>query len=272
MKREIHVAVMATIAIALVVAPVAGEVTDREVRQAIERGVEFLKAHQDKVRGGWPEHPAQPGGLSALCTLALLNAGVTVDDPAMAKALDYIRSFDKPDMTYSVCAAHDGAVRGGTQERPAHHSPEREVAGGTQLADGTSCRARSQGNVGLFARGTGRAAATTPIRSSRMLALNEAERVGVEVNPATWRLAQEYWQQTQKEDGSWGYKPETPSTGSMTCAGICSLVIADRSAQFRQRLDRRRQGVVLRRGGREQRRGTRIVLARQTLQRADEPG
>ncbi len=59
-----------------------------------------------------------------------------------------------------------------------------------------------------------------------MLALNEAERVGVEVNPITWRLAQEYWQQTQKEDGSWGYKPGLPATGSMTCAGICSLVIA----------------------------------------------
>ncbi len=48
MKRGIQVAVMATLAIALVVAPVAAEVTDREVRQAIERGVEYLKTQQDK--------------------------------------------------------------------------------------------------------------------------------------------------------------------------------------------------------------------------------
>ena len=38
--------------------------------------MEFLKTQQDKVRGNWPEHIAQPGGLTALCTLALLNAGV----------------------------------------------------------------------------------------------------------------------------------------------------------------------------------------------------
>ncbi len=75
MKREMQVAVMATLAIALIVAPVAGEITDRDVRQAIERGVEYLKTQQDKNRGGWPEHPAQPGGLTALCTLALLNSG-----------------------------------------------------------------------------------------------------------------------------------------------------------------------------------------------------
>ncbi len=99
---RIPVLVMTVLIVATVVTPVAAEISDREVQQAIERGVEFLKTQQDKVQGNWPEHTAQPGGLTALCTLALLNAGVGPDDPAVARALDYLRSFDKPQMTYSV--------------------------------------------------------------------------------------------------------------------------------------------------------------------------
>jgi len=228
MKRGIQVAVMATIAIALAGAPAVGEVTDRDVRQAIEQGVKFLKENQDKVRGGWSEHPAQPGGLSALCTLALLNAGVTVDDPAMVKALDYIRSFNAPDMTYSValrtmvlCAAEPKkdllTIRGNVKWLEA-----------AQLTDATSSARGRKGMWTYSLRGPGDNLYTGDNSNTQfaLLALNEAERVGVQVNPATWRLALEHWQQTQKEDGAWGYTPREASTGSMTCAGVCSVVIA----------------------------------------------
>ena len=52
-----------------------------------------------------------------------------------------------------------------------------------------------------------------------LLALHEAERVGVSVNDQTWRLALDYWTRSQNPNGSWGYKPGLPGTGSMTCAG-----------------------------------------------------
>ena len=102
MKCRIQVPVITVLLMATFITPVAAEISDREVVQAIERGVLFLKTHQDKVRGSWPEHYAQPGGLTALCTLALLNAGVPPDDPVVVRALDYLRSFDQPRMTYSV--------------------------------------------------------------------------------------------------------------------------------------------------------------------------
>ena len=59
-----------------------------------------------------------------------------------------------------------------------------------------------------------------------MLALYEAERVGIEVQDVTWRAALGYWTRQQRSNGSWGYNPELPSTGSMTCAGIASVIIA----------------------------------------------
>ena len=60
-----------------------------------------------------------------------------------------------------------------------------------------------------------------------LLALHEAERVGVAASEQTWRLAKKYWERCQNTDGSWGYTCRLPvGTGSMTCAGITSLVIA----------------------------------------------
>ncbi len=74
----------------------------------------------------------------------------------MAKALDYIRSFGKPDMTYSValrtmvlCAAEPKkdllVIRQNVKWLEA-----------TQLAEWHQCHPGSQGNVGLF-RAAGRA-------------------------------------------------------------------------------------------------------------------
>ena len=37
--------------------------------------------------GSWTEYPNNPGGVTALCTLALLNAGVPIDDEQMQRAL-----------------------------------------------------------------------------------------------------------------------------------------------------------------------------------------
>ena len=59
-----------------------------------------------------------------------------------------------------------------------------------------------------------------------MLALYEAERVGCRVRPLVWQLALDHWRKTQNEDGSWGWGPNYPGSGSMTCAGIAAITIA----------------------------------------------
>jgi hypothetical protein len=59
-----------------------------------------------------------------------------------------------------------------------------------------------------------------------LLGLYEAERVGIEVSDVVWRRSLGYWTRLQRPDGSWGYMPQEPSRGSMTCAGIASTIIA----------------------------------------------
>ncbi|MEM9658981.1 MAG: DUF4159 domain-containing protein, partial [Planctomycetota bacterium] len=66
---------------------------------------------------------------------------------------------------------------------------------------------------------------TQAIAEGALLALHEAEQVGAEVDPATWRRAAEYWKSCQNPDGSWGYQRDYPGTGSMTCAGVGATVI-----------------------------------------------
>src|SRR5262249_31680298 len=59
-----------------------------------------------------------------------------------------------------------------------------------------------------------------------MLALYEAERIGVTTSDDTWRLALRYWQKSQNLDGSWGWGPNNPDSGSITCGGIAAIIIA----------------------------------------------
>ena len=79
----------------------------QKVRTAMNDGVVYLKKQQKNQGGGdhnW-EDPTlgllQPGGSSNLAMLALLTAGVPVDDPAVRLGLPYIRGL-KPQNTYVV--------------------------------------------------------------------------------------------------------------------------------------------------------------------------
>ena len=71
-----------------------------------------------------------------------------------------------------------------------------------------------------------------------MLALHEAERVGVKIPDQTWQLAKDYWLKNTVYDkgrGAWGY--HNGVSGSMTCAAIASLIIAeDRLANAESRV------------------------------------
>jgi hypothetical protein len=54
----------------------------------------------------------------------------------------------------------------------------------------------------------------------------EPAHLRVQVNPETWRLVREHFVSTQDGDGGWGYEGAGGASGSMTVAGISSLIIA----------------------------------------------
>ncbi|GAB6166477.1 DUF4159 domain-containing protein [Thermostilla marina] len=193
----------------------------RRIQQAIQDGVEFIKGKQN-ANGSWAEMAGQPCGVSALCTLALLYAGVPPDDPVVQKALTYLRSYsaEEIDATYSVALQTMVFCRA---------SPERDRAA---ILDNVRWFEKTQVKEPPLAGGWSYPGLVPDNSNSQfaLLALYEAERAGVPVSAETWQRAEKYWERMQNSDGSWGYRAGQPGTGSMTCAGLASLIIARKMA------------------------------------------
>jgi hypothetical protein len=216
--------VVACLAVVLVATELPAQepkgVTPQQVREAMERGVEYLYSQQYKDKGSWFEHTGQPGGVTALVTLALLSAGEDPKNPQLQRALQVLRGLDKPgetSMVYSIslqtmalCAAE----------------PEKDrliITRNVRWLE--SAQIKNGDRKGAWAYSTRQGNGDNSNTQFALLALHEAERVGVTVSDQTWKPALDYWLKTQKADGSWGYFEGQPSTGSMTCAGIASVII-----------------------------------------------
>lgn len=202
------------------VRPTRAEITAEQVRQSIDRGVAYLK-RQQRADGSWPEYSSQIGGITALCTLALLNSGVDPDEDSIKRALNVLRKIP-PERTYAVSLQTMAFCLAGKKTDLPLVTRNVKWLQEAQIAKERG----GKGGWGYDVRGG------EPDNSNSqfaLLALHEAERAGVAVSAQTWRLAKAYWEDNQNLDGSWGYKKAVSGTGSMTCAGIaCMVVAADR--------------------------------------------
>ncbi len=184
------------------------------VLSTIERGVAYLKKAQSS-KGRWDELPTYNGGVTALCTLALLDAGVEPSDPAIVKALAYLRGL-APEKTY-VVALQTMVL--------ATADPDRDKLLIQRNVDWLEANQIKQGEKSGAWSYPG-ASGDNSNAQFALLGLYEAQRVGAVVQDDTWRRALDYWRRIQNADGSWGYLPGWPGSGSMTCAGIGAVEIA----------------------------------------------
>lgn len=212
------------------------EPTKEEVLEAIERAKRFLVSTQrkdaSKKSGSWiaPERENFPVGITCLALLALLNSGMTVADEPIAHGLAYLRNVDEPNTTYEaslmimvLTAAKDGA-----------RDNARLISLVTKLED---WQIKADDNAGSWSYGQRGAVVNLGGDRSNsqfaVLALREAQHAGIHVNRRTWEMIREYWTSQQSADGGWSYSGRDGgrgggrSTGSMTVAGISTLVITD---------------------------------------------
>ena len=82
--------------------PARADVTAEQVRQAIDRGVAYLKREQRKD-GSWPEHPTLAGGMTALATLALLNPACRPTIRRFARRSPSCARFRRNSITSFAC-------------------------------------------------------------------------------------------------------------------------------------------------------------------------
>lgn len=216
MIRTLLAGVVALALVVGIVRPVRAEIEPEQVKKAIDDAVAFLKKQQN-ADGTWSERGAYEGGVTALCTLALLNAGVDPDDECIQLSLNYLRKVP-PSLTYTTslqtmvfCAAEPDEDRV-LIRRNVQWLQEMQLRTGAGKGGWSYPRGgRPDNSNSQFA----------------LLALYEAHRVGVTVNDRTFRMALDHWHRWQNDDGSWGYNHVSRNgSGSMTCAGITSVVIA----------------------------------------------
>ena len=213
MSRLVATCVAISIVFACICPRVAADVDAAAVSRAIERGVSYLRKAQNE-NGGWDEYGGQSCGLSSLCTLALLNAGVSQKDPTIVEALKYLRTT-QPNETYSVALqtlvyCQVGAAR----DFP-------------RIRNNVEWLTKSQMDHGPWGYGGKRSSSGDPSNAQfALLALGAAIDRGVDVDDRVLERAIDYWKTIQTPTGGWGYGGSKPY-GSMTCAGIASLIIAN---------------------------------------------
>lgn len=210
------------------------EVDAKSVNLAIDRGVEFLVSTQDKGTRAWQDHHGQPGGLSALCALALLNCGVPAGDERVRPVLDHLCSRGKPRMVYAsslTIMALSAAYPTATADKRSQYATRiKEHAfwlEAVQLKEGVR---KGGWTYGKSPSGTG----DNSNSQFALLGLYEAERTipDLKISEQTWRLALQYWTEQQTAAGAWGYMKDanlggfSAPSGSMTCAGVSSVIIA----------------------------------------------
>ncbi len=194
-------------------------VSSEQIQRAIEKARDWLEREQE-ADGSWEcamRTQDTRVGATALVMLALANAGMRAEEPAMRKSLDWLRR-QEPEETYSVSlqtlvlAMLTPAADRAIIQRNVGWLEQTQVAAGPA--------------AGSWSYGKGKGTGDNSNSQFALLALHEAARAGAKVKPDVWMKAQQYWVSCANADGSWGYTiGNVAGTGSMTCAGIASVWI-----------------------------------------------
>ncbi len=197
------------------------EVTDEDVDRVITEVKRYLWGNQ-KPDGSWRRYSRNPGGGdTAIVLFALLEAGERHNKPEMKKGLDYLVDLKTKNLyVIAVRAMVFSRIVAKAKKSPYRACLEQDVEWlmrGARRADG------AWGYLGPERKGD------NSCSQFALLALWEADRAGVKIKPNLIRLVEKTWLRRQRTDGGWTYSGQksvdTPSTVSMTTAGIASLYI-----------------------------------------------
>ena len=218
----VTLAVCATI-LAAPLAASAQQITGDEVRLAVRAAVEYLHRAQEHD-GGWPDHPRGPGGTTALAMLAVINAGVSLENTWAKRGIQVVSGLPNR-QTYVVSLKIQALVAA---------DPKRYLP---QIRDAANWLHKAQRDDGMWGYTEDRRSADFSNTQFALLGLHEADKAGVRIPRSVWTRAQQPWVQAQQKDGGWSYhrsRGSTQGTGSMTTAGIASLYICGNSLAMRR--------------------------------------
>lgn len=204
----------------------AEDLDPREVNDLIDRAAQVIKGKQNRDGSWGGSNTNYVVGYTALCSMALLNSGIPARDASIQKALTFLRKYT-PEKTSQSATVYCVALQTMVY---CLAEPDRDKALIRRNIDWfQKIQVKTGNNTGGWGYGReGESDTYADVSNSQfaVLALYEAERVGVKCTPETWNRTKKYWENMQGNDGSWGYLGPSGASGSRTCAGIASLLIA----------------------------------------------
>ena len=213
--------------------------TDEQVDAARLKAIDFIRKQQE-TDGHW-SYTGHDTGITALCTLALIENGTAIYDPVVEKGYRYVRK-NGPERkeTYDIALSILLLARvGDRQDRPLIRSLGAKLLAGQLVTGGWTYTcpdvdASILQDVKKIKRKEG--AGCNSNTQFAVLGLWVASRYQVPIDDAMKEVGSRFvnW---QGEDGGWPYTKEEGKSAvsgpSMTCAGLFCLTVA-RANKIRQ--------------------------------------
>lgn len=226
---------------------------ESQITQARLKGVEFLKSKQ-RDEGNW-EFPGHDVGITALCTLALLENGVPQSDPVIEKGQRFVKRNTKElGATYDIALAivllsrlDEYGNKQMIRDLGARLIAGQNTGGGWSYTCPAKVTSLSLTNPDARPKppeGVGDNSCT----QFAVLGLWTASRTGMDIDLPMAAVARRF-KTTQNSDGGWPYTTAVanqgdnktamnPSGSAMTFAGLFSLTVA-RANKLRKQLEER---------------------------------
>ncbi|HTN00743.1 MAG TPA: prenyltransferase/squalene oxidase repeat-containing protein, partial [Planctomycetaceae bacterium] len=203
--------------------------TDEEISAARLKGVEYLKFTQGKD-GSW-EYENHAVGITALCTLALIENGTPIYDPVVEKGYRFVRKNCAGEkQTYDLALSILLLSRvGDRQDRGQIRTMGARLLAGQTKSGGWSY-SNPEVDASIFSDlrkiekkdGAGDNSNT----QFAVLGLWVSSRYGVPIDDAMIEVAARFVGE-QKDDGGWPYtSKDEGSRNTMTSAGLFCLTVA----------------------------------------------
>ena len=196
-----------------------GEVQSR-ITGAIDRGVNWLLSEQQLDGSFDVDQTGYRNGGTSLVLYALLKSGVPKGDPAVVRAVEWLKTA-KPNETYTIGCQLMALL---ALRDPSHEAWMRELL---------EALLRNQLSNGSFAYKPG-AGGDLSNTQYGVLGLRAAAQYGLKVPPEAWDKVAQYTLSVVDDAGGgayaplgFGYGPGVAATGSMTSAGASILAICD---------------------------------------------
>lgn len=223
-----------------------------KITEARLKGLEYLRSKQGSD-GSW-DYEGHRVGVTALCTVALLVNGASLDDPGIDRAYRFVRKEAK-DVTSTYDITLSIILLSAIDEQH-NRSTIRDLAGrlyvGQLASGGWSYTCPKSGSLTEKRTATSLKAGEGDNSCTQfaVLGLWTASRLGIDIDEPL-NLVAERFLKTQNTDGGWPYTTPADAAGatkdSMTFAGLFCLTVA-RATRLRKLLDEQEEGTTTRSG------------------------